>query len=301
MDAMNKKRIAEGEECIKKAENHLKTSLMKMKFKPDYDSAAVEYDRAAVCFKNGGDLKSAKDTYLKAAENHLSNRNLFHSAKCHENAAMICKDMGDSDGAMKYMELAADQYAESGSSDTSAMALDKAAKFLENIDPDKAIQIYNKALTMVQQTDRARMASEFLNRLTRLYLKLERYPEAVECIDSDIERYMELHETGRVGQLTTALVLVQLARGDSVAAMKSFQNSFKCRDFEISEDARACNALIDAFESGDDKVFQQVLQRPLLKSMDNEYLRLMKKLKAPELESPSADREENGEDDDDLK
>lgn len=54
---------------------------------------------------------------------------------------MISKEIGDSDGSVKYMELAADGYAESGSSDTSAMALSKAAAFLETCDPDKAIQV----------------------------------------------------------------------------------------------------------------------------------------------------------------
>lgn len=45
---------------------------------------------------------------------------------------------------------------------------------------------------MVQQTDRSRMAGEFLNRLTRLYLKLERYSDAIDAIDSEIEKYIEV-------------------------------------------------------------------------------------------------------------
>lgn len=63
------------------------------------------------------------------------------NCRCYECAAMICKEMGDSEGALKYMNLAADGYAESGSSDTSAMALDKAAKCLEDIDSEKAIKV----------------------------------------------------------------------------------------------------------------------------------------------------------------
>lgn len=40
------------------------------------------------------------------------------------------------------MDLAADGYAESGSTDSSAMALDKAARCLEDIDPEKAIEVF---------------------------------------------------------------------------------------------------------------------------------------------------------------
>uniref|UniRef100_A0A1I8AKI7 TPR_REGION domain-containing protein n=1 Tax=Steinernema glaseri TaxID=37863 RepID=A0A1I8AKI7_9BILA len=63
MSSTNEQRLSEARECIKRADNHhlkpylihlfsLKTSLIKLKFKPDYDSAAMEYERAAVCFKN---------------------------------------------------------------------------------------------------------------------------------------------------------------------------------------------------------------------------------------------------------
>uniref|UniRef100_A0A915PNL0 Gamma-soluble NSF attachment protein n=1 Tax=Setaria digitata TaxID=48799 RepID=A0A915PNL0_9BILA len=277
MDEIKNRRVTEAVECIRRAETHLKTSIIKMKFKPDYDSAAVEYDRAAVCFKNAAEMEKSRDAYLKAAEMHKENGSLFHWAKCNENAAMICKEMGDSYGALKYMNLAADGYAESGSSDTSAMALDKAAKCLEDIDPEKAIEVYRKALSMVQDTDRLRMSCGFMNRLTKLYLKQKRYREAADVISEEIEKYEEVKETGRVGQLTTALVLVQLACDDPVAASQSVQNFLKS---DVSEDAKVCSALILAFESGDNSLFQQVLQRPILRGMDNEYLRLMKELKA---------------------
>ncbi|VDK28965.1 unnamed protein product [Anisakis simplex] len=52
-----------------------------MKFKPDFDSAAIEYQRAAVCCKNAEALEKSREMYLKAAEMHLSCGNLFHAAK----------------------------------------------------------------------------------------------------------------------------------------------------------------------------------------------------------------------------
>ncbi|VIO98336.1 Uncharacterized protein BM_BM6927 [Brugia malayi] len=280
MDEISRRRVAEATECIRKAEAYLKTSIIKMKFKPDYDNAAMEYDRAAVCFKNASQMEQSRDAYLKAAEMHKENGNLFHWAKCNECAATICKEMGDSYGTLKYMDLAADGYAESGSSDSSAMALDKAAKCLEDIDPEKAIMVYHKALSMVQETDRSRMAGGFMNRLTKLYLKLKQYKEAANMICEEIEKYMEVKEAGRVGQLTVALVLVWLACDDPVSATESIQKSFKCEEFEISEEAKVCCALISAFESGDNSRFQQVLQQPILRSMDNVFLRLMKELRA---------------------
>lgn len=129
------------------------------------------------------------------------------------------------------------------------------------------------------------MAGEFLNRLTKLYLRQEKYADAAANIEIEIETYIELQEPGKVGQLTTALVLVQLARGDSIAADKSYQNSFKyvdlflfdlsdycirCAGFERTDDAAMCGTLITAFETGDSEKFKQCLGRPNMRSLDNE-------------------------------
>uniref|UniRef100_A0A914VZ08 Gamma-soluble NSF attachment protein n=1 Tax=Plectus sambesii TaxID=2011161 RepID=A0A914VZ08_9BILA len=264
------KRVAEAEECMKKAAKALKTSLIGLKFKPDFDSAASEYERAAVCYRNASKLTECRDVYLKAAECHESNGVLFHAAKCKEAAALVCKDLGEMDKAKQLMETAADIYAESGTPDTSAMALDKAAKFFEPVDPDKAIEIYKKALLLVQETDRSRLASEFLDRLTRLYLRQERYADAVANIEQEVDMYIEVREASKVGRLTTGLVLVQLMRGDAVAADKSYQASFKCDGFERTDDAAIIGSLITAYESGDEEKFTQCLNRPQMKAMDNE-------------------------------
>lgn len=53
--------------------------------------------------------------------------------------------------------------------------------------------------------------------------------------------------------------------------------SCRCAGFELSEEASVCKALISAYESGDNTQFQQVLQRPILKTMDNEVC-LMKRI-----------------------
>lgn len=59
----------------------LKTSIWKLKTKPEYDLAAAEYERAAVCYRNAERLDLCKDAYVKAAECHGNSGNHFHEAK----------------------------------------------------------------------------------------------------------------------------------------------------------------------------------------------------------------------------
>ncbi|CAJ0589311.1 unnamed protein product [Cylicocyclus nassatus] len=278
----NSARLSEAAECERKAAECLKTSVIKLKFKPDYDGAATALERASVCYRNAGDPKKAAKTLVDAAGHYEQIGNLFHAAKAREGAAMLLRDAGDTAQSFQLFERAIDQYAESGSLDTAAMTVDKSAKVIVQAEPEQAIKLYEKGLALVQQSDRSKMAGEFLSHITRLNLRLERYDAAAKAIQEEIEKYIEVKEPGRVGQLTIALILVQLARGDSVAAAKCYQWVVEqCAEFEFNDEARACRQLIGGWEGGDDEQFQNVLKDGVLRSMDNEYLRLMKKLRAP--------------------
>ena len=98
---------------------------------------------------------------------------------------MAWRDGGDLEAAKRLMEEAGQQYAESGSPETSAHALEKAAKFFEGLDDDKAIEFYLRAFQIVSETDRTRQASEFLTKLVKLYLKQEKMPVSASSASRD--------------------------------------------------------------------------------------------------------------------
>ncbi|CAJ90509.1 DUF727 domain-containing protein [Caenorhabditis elegans] len=141
------------------------------------------------------------------------------------------------------------------------------------------------------------MASNFLKQITKLSLQLTDYKGALGSIREEIEKFAEIREYPRIGQLGIGLVIVNLALEDSVAALKDY-GWVICQspDFQTSEDGRVCENLIGFYEAGDDESFQNVLKCGALRSMDNEYLRVMKILKAP---SGNAGLGDGQEDDDD--
>ncbi|KAF8384915.1 hypothetical protein PRIPAC_74057 [Pristionchus pacificus] len=275
-------RLAEAAECEKKAAECLKTSMLKMKFKPDFDGAASALERASVCYRNSSQPQKAAKALQDAAVNYEQCNNRFHAAKAREGAAMLLRDAGDAAGAFPLFEAAIDGYAESGSLDTAAMTVEKAAKVISEMEPEKAIKLYEKGLALVQQSDRSKMAGEFLSAITRLSLRLEDYPRACAAIRDEIEKYLEVRETLRIGQLAIAMILVKLAMEDSIAASSEyFKIVQECPEFQSTDDAAACESLIASYEAGNDSAFQNALKRGSLRSMDNEYLRLQRKLKVP--------------------
>ncbi|KAI1902168.1 hypothetical protein AGOR_G00041920 [Albula goreensis] len=276
---MAAQKINEAHEHIAKAEKCLKTSLTK--WKPDYDSAASEYAKAAVAFKNAKQFEQAKDAYLKEAEYHTENKALFHAAKALEQAGMMMKDMKRMPEAIQYIEKASMMYVENGTPDTAAMALDRAGKLIEPMNVEKAVDLYQKAASVFENEDRLRQAAELLGKASRLLVRLRRLDEAAVSIQKEKNMYKEIENYPTCFKKTIAQVLVHLHRSDFVAADKCVRESYSIPGFSGSEDCGALEQLLQGYDEQDEDQVYRVCNSPLLKYMDNDYAKLAVSLKVP--------------------
>ncbi|KAJ8272894.1 hypothetical protein GJAV_G00094690 [Gymnothorax javanicus] len=276
---MAAQKINEAHEHIAKAEKCLKTSFTK--WKPDYDSAATEYSKAAVAFKNAKQYEQAKDAYLKEAENHTENKALFHAAKALEQAGMMMKDMKRMAEAVQYIEKASVMYVENGTPDTAALALDRAGKLIEPTNVEKAVDLYQKAASVFENEDRLRQAAELLGKASRLLVRLRRLDEAAVSIQKEKNMYKEMENYPTCFKKTIAQVLVHLHRGDFVAADKCVRESYSIPGFSSSEDCVALEQLLQGYDEQDDDQVNRVCNSALLKYMDNDYAKLAVSLQVP--------------------
>uniref|UniRef100_A0A3Q3K3B9 Gamma-soluble NSF attachment protein n=1 Tax=Monopterus albus TaxID=43700 RepID=A0A3Q3K3B9_MONAL len=266
---MAAQKINEAHEHIAKAEKCLKTGLMK--WKPDYDSAASEYAKAAVCFKNAKQYEQAKDAYLKEAENHTEN-------KTYPRFNLELKKMPE---AIQYIEKACMMYMENGTPDTAAMALDRAGKVIEPINLEKAVDLYQKAAGVFENEDRLRQAVELLGKASRLLVRLKRLDEAAVAVQKEKNMYKEIENFPMCFKKTTAQVLIHLHRGDYVAADKCVRESYSLPGYSGSEDCVAMETLLQGYDEQDEDRVYRVCNSPLLKYMDNDYAKLAVSLRVP--------------------
>ncbi|XP_062337147.1 N-ethylmaleimide-sensitive factor attachment protein, gamma b [Osmerus eperlanus] len=276
---MAAQKINEAHEHIAKAEKCLKTNLTK--WKPDYDTAASEYAKAAVCFKNAKQFEQAKDAYLKEAEYHTENKTLFHAAKAIEQAGMMMKDMKKMPEAIEYIEKASMMYVENGTPDTAAMALDRAGKLIEPMSLEKAVDLYQKAASVFENEDRLRQAAELLGKASRLLVRLRRLDEAAVALQKEKNMYKDIENYPMCFKKTTAQVLVHLHRVDFVAADKCVRDTYSLPGYDTSEDAIAMNTLLAGYDDQDEDVVHYICNLPLLKYMDNDYAKLAISLRVP--------------------
>ncbi|XP_053323157.1 gamma-soluble NSF attachment protein [Spea bombifrons] len=276
---MAAQKINEALEHLAKAEKCLKTSFMK--WKPDYDSAASEYAKAAVAFKNAKQYDQAKEAYLKEAESYENHKALFHAAKAYEQAGMMLKEMQKLSEAVQLIEKASMMYLENGTPDTAAMALERAGKLIEHVNLEKAVQLYQQSASVFENEERLRQAVELLGKASRLLVRARRLDEAVVSIQKEKNMYKEIENYPTCYKKTIAQVLVHLHRNDFVAAERAVRESYSIPGFSGSDDSIALEQLLEGYDQQDQDQVSDVCNSPLFKYMDNDYAKLALSLAVP--------------------
>ncbi|XP_071443899.1 gamma-soluble NSF attachment protein-like [Hetaerina americana] len=272
----NNKKIDEGLEHIRVAEKSLKTSLLK--WRPDYEIASDEFSKAATCFKNAKSFEQCKECLLRAADCHKQNKSWFHAAKCMEQAVLACKDLGDLRDVQSLAQRAAYLFQQHGSPESAAQVLDKAGKLLEAQYADQALRLYQQAADVVMIEDNPKHAAEFCSKVARIMVKLQMYDQAADALRREIGLQQQCECTAAVGRLAVALVLVQLAREDTVAAEKAFKEWGNYCD---PEEVQTLEMLLQGFDEEDGDMVSRALHSPFIRHMDVEYSRLARDLPLP--------------------
>ncbi|XP_036333275.1 gamma-soluble NSF attachment protein [Rhagoletis pomonella] len=273
---MESKKLEEGQELIRQAEKSLKVGLLK--WRPDYDVAADEYAKAATAFRIAKAYDKSKECLLKAIECHKNNRSWFHAAKCYEQIILILKETNCLPEIEENVNKACNLYQQHGSPEAAATALDKAAKIVEQKHPELALTFYKHALEVVMLDDSTRHAAEYASKISRILVKLQRYDQAADAIRREIGLNQQTESYGQIGRLAVALVLVQLGRGDFVAAEKAFKEWGNCCD---SEEVQTLELLLQAFDDEDPDSAKRALAAPFIRHMDVEYSILARDIPLP--------------------
>ncbi|NXK44489.1 SNAG protein, partial [Chauna torquata] len=241
----------------------LKTGFLK--WKPDYDSAATEYGKAAVAFKNAKQFDQAREACLREAEAHENNK----AAAPHSSVPLTVslQEMQRLPEAVQLIEKASMMYLENGTPDTAAIALERAGKLIENVSPEKAVQLYQQAASVFENEERLRQALEMLGKASRLLVRGRRLDEAALSLQKEKSIYKEIENYPTCYKKTIAQVLVHLHRNDYVAAERCVRESY-------SEDCAALEQLLEGYDQQDQDQVSEVCNLPLFKYMDNDYAKL---------------------------
>lgn len=193
----------------------------------------------------------------------------------------MLKEMHKLPEAVFFIEKASMMFVENGTPDTAAMALDRAGKLIENVNLEKAVELYERAASVYENEERLRQSAELMGKVSRLLVRGRRLDEAAVSLQKEKNIYKEIENYPTCFKKTIAQVLVHLHRNDYVAADKCVRETYSIPGFNGSEDSIALEQLLEGFDQQDqDQVFA-ICNSALFKYMDNDYAKLSLSLRVP--------------------
>lgn len=267
-----KGRVDEANKFMENGHKFMKTSLLK--WTPDNDNAANQYQQAAMAYKGAGLHQKAIEANELAIKCYMTSQSSsYYAAKCMEQAALSSKEIGDWQAVSKYYLRAIDVYRTGGQIDTAIATMDRAAKTLTEKMPTMAADLYIQASESCAIEDRYRQAAEFCNRAATLYIKSKEYQRAANILREEINCYAQAGDTRTFSKTAIGMILLHIADKDVVAASNVLKTC------QIDDDVyHLAQNLVTGYEKNDPKLLNSTLSQSYFRNLDVEIAKIARDL-----------------------
>jgi len=187
--------------------------------------------------------------------------------------------------AVKYYEQAAQLFREDGKPDNAAETLVKAAKLIEDKDPEKACVLAEEACSVFEAEDREIFAPNTFKYAVNLILKQDNLEKALDLYGRLARINMHLNQTMDLSKTYLSMIIIHIKRNDSVSAERVYQDMMV--QGPTSNEGRVASELLQAWEKGTQEEMKAVLAKQTFTFLDQQIMKLSKTLtiKAEEAES----------------
>eukprot|EP00056_Hartaetosiga_gracilis_P019613 m.15138 g.15138 ORF g.15138 m.15138 type:complete len:410 (-) comp7812_c0_seq1:195-1424(-) len=249
-----KQHIAAGEKA-------LKTSLFK--WKPEYDIAVAEFEKAGLHFKLAKLYKQAADAYVRASECHAQpecSSTPYHVGKALESASTCAREAKDTQRAIDLLHQAALQFRMTGKNAPACSALEKAAKLSEQSgDFKKAHGIWLEVTDLYEEEEKLRQCKRPIENAITAALRANYKKSAAKALERQSKLLDGNANATFVYQSVLSRVVVYISDNDFAAADHAHTEA--CSDFSgygSSTEGMLSSRLLQACEDGDEEEFNDI-------------------------------------------
>jgi len=204
----------------------------------------------------------------------------YSAGQQYEQAGQMAKQEKQFIEAAELMKKASQQYHINANADRAADVIAKAAKLVEDVDAEKALELYEEALELFeseekQSADTIRLALSFA-------IRSKKFTKALELLERQAKMFLASNQDHSYAKTALSIMIIHLVQDDYVAADKAYQHFLDQGGFARSNECRAAAALLDAFEKTSPSLLQAALSQQTFTFLDNQVLRLAKTLSVSE-------------------
>jgi tetratricopeptide (TPR) repeat protein len=274
--AMNS-REAEAAALMKSAKKHHTKSFTK--WKEDWDSAAVDYEKAAQIYTHMNKKAEATEAWNRCSEAHEKAKNIFLAGKACDSLGNYLKDNDDPAAAFTAFCRAGRMYALDSKPERQAEALQRAARSLP---PDRAAEankVLLEAIQCLEDGEKWYMAPDIFRMLIIGQLRAGQHADAITTIKREIKTFLSLQQQSNCARAMLEVVVICLAIGDTVLAEREFKEFGQVPGVSGSKEQGLAYDLIQAVDQGNEKLLVELQKEQLFSFLVPEVARMVKKLK----------------------
>ncbi|KAG8465927.1 hypothetical protein KFE25_005497 [Diacronema lutheri] len=274
-------RRKEAAEAMAAGAKHEKTTLTK--WKPDWESALAEYERAGTCFKGLKDHASAGTAFAKAANAAYKCEILAAAGKHYESAAQMHRDAKDLSAAADMYDRSAACYFEDGSVDRGADVLVKGARVIEDADAERATSFIERAVQAWKEDDTKpiEFSVETYKAAVSFHLRARRLREAIDVLEELLEAHAALRQPTGAAKCALSIVVARLHADDYMGAhtwLGALEADLSRAEIARQEEVATARELLDAFASQSDETLAAVVGKRVFIYLDAQALKLAREL-----------------------
>ncbi|KAJ6849353.1 gamma-soluble NSF attachment protein [Iris pallida] len=256
----------------------LRTKLSFTRWTADWKAATVLYEQAAINYRIIRDDEKAKLAFEKASKGHEMISSPWDAAKHMESAGALAKELGRWGEVSDHFRKACKLYNECGRSQSASDALAKGARALEDADPEEAIRLYADACEILEDDGKDQMAFDLFRAGARIYIKLEKYVDAVTFMLRLGVASDKCHAVNSQCKAYLSAIIIYLYAHDFKQAQKCYNDCYQIAGFLNSDHSICASKLLCAYKKGDAEEIKRIAQYSTISNLDHVIIRLARKL-----------------------
>mmetsp|Transcript_22755 Transcript_22755/g.47826 ORF Transcript_22755/g.47826 Transcript_22755/m.47826 type:complete len:339 (+) Transcript_22755:138-1154(+) len=279
---MEARKLQEAESAMAAGAKCEKTGMFS-RWKPDWEGAAAEYEKAATSFRVAKAPDRAVEAFIKASNAHTKmDAGTFMAAKHLESAAFILRDQKNASKSSDLYEGAAQLHQEEGRIDQAAEALVKAARVVEEQDGQRAATQMLRACSLLEDEEDERILRvgvDTFKQATASLIRASRLHDAASVLQKQAKVHELLQQPHGVARCELSCAVVFLAADAFDSAQTRYDWALQhSGGFAASEEAEAVERLLHAYTSQDEGALQACVSGNIYTHLENRVTHLARGL-----------------------
>ncbi|GAM21636.1 hypothetical protein SAMD00019534_048110, partial [Acytostelium subglobosum LB1] len=254
------------------------TTKTLLRWKLDWDTAAIQYEKAANGYRTTKAYDLAKYCFKRLSTCQKHADVFYLAAKSMEGASSMAREQNNVAESADLLIEASKLYRTNGNSFAAADAMTKAAKMLEDTDLKKALELLHDSCELFELDDKEHFSGDTFKLTISMLLKHKMYSETLELLLAQNRVFVKLDNTHDLHKSCLGAIVINLSIDDLVSAKRRYEDFLIYPSFIHSQEGTNALELIYAFEKNDGEAVKKITSRPLFNFLDNQIAKIAKKL-----------------------